>query len=323
MTQGVEIGCPLCSVQPLRSTCDNAAELIDHDIGMIAKTIRMLLAAMGFASIGGCAIAAEAAGAGTAANANSSLGSGIDLRYVDRAVRPQDDFYRAVNGKWLDTFEMPVDKARYGSFDKLREDTELQLKAIIEDVAKSTDAAPGSEAQKIRDLYNSFMNETKIEEAGIKPLVPLSARLDAAKDKGEVAALLASFNVLRINAPFSPVIHQDNRDSSKYVVDLRQGGLGLPDRDYYLDDKFKDVRARYATHVEKIFTLAGDRDAATSAREVVAMYAAPRAGPPRPRPCPTEPALRGSVGSTRWTAVSGRRRHPQSQRRESSGTRKA
>ena len=152
-------------------------------LGMIAKTVCTLLAAIGFASIGGSAIAAEPAGAGTAANANSSLGSGIDLKYVDPAVRPQDDFYRAVNGKWLDTFEMPVDKARYGSFDKLREDTELQLKAIIEDVAKSTDVAPGSEAQKIRDLYNSFMNEAKIEEVGTKPLVPLFARIDAVKDK--------------------------------------------------------------------------------------------------------------------------------------------
>jgi predicted metalloendopeptidase len=206
-----------------------------------------------------------------AANANSSLGSGIDLRYVDPAVRPQDDFYRAVNGKWLDTFEMPVDKARYGSFDKLREDTELQLRAIIEDVAKATDAAPGSEGQKIRDLYNSFMNEAKTEELGTKPLVPLFARLDAVKDKSDVVALLASFNILRIDAPFSPVVHQDNRDSSKYVVDLRQGGLGLPDRDYYLDDKFKDVRARYATHVEKMFSMIGDRDAATTAREVIAL----------------------------------------------------
>ena len=88
-------------------------------LGMIAKTVCTLLAAIGFASIGGSAIAAEPAGAGTAANANSSLGSGIDLKYVDPAVRPQDDFYRAVNGKWLDTFEMPVDKARYGSFVQL------------------------------------------------------------------------------------------------------------------------------------------------------------------------------------------------------------
>jgi len=236
---------------------------------MIAKTTRTLLAAIGLAAVSGGAIAAEPAA--TAGNAASSPVSGIDLSYVDPAVRPQDDFYRAVNGKWLDTFEMPVDKARYGSFDKLREDTELKLKAIIEDVAQSTDAAPGSEAQKIRDLYNSFMNEAKIEDAGTKPLEPLVARIDAVRDKDDVAALLARFNVLRIDAPFAPVVHQDNRDSSKYVVDLRQGGLGLPDRDYYLDDKFKDVRARYAMHVEKMLGMAGERDAAESAREIIAL----------------------------------------------------
>jgi len=238
---------------------------------MIAKTTHTLLAAIGLAAVSGCAIAAQPAGAAAAGNATSSPVSGIDLSYVDPAVRPQDDFYRAVNGKWLDTFEMPVDKARYGSFDKLREDTELQLKAIVEDVAKSTDAAPGSEAQKIRDLYNSFMNEAKIEDAGTKPLEPLFARIDAVRNKDDVAALLARFNVLRIDAPFAPVVHQDNRDSSKYVVDLRQGGLGLPDRDYYLDDKFRDVRARYAIHVEKMLAMAGERDAAESARELIAL----------------------------------------------------
>ena len=263
VTQNVEIACQLCSVQGPRSTCDNSPS-------MIAKTTRTLLAAIGLASVCGCAIAAEPAGAPMAAS-TSSLGSGIDLTYVDPSVRPQDDFYRAVNGKWLDTFEMPVDKARYGSFDKLREDTELQLRAIVEDLAKSVDTGPGSEAQKIRDLYNSFMNEAKIEEAGTKPLASLFARIDAVKNKDEVAALLASFNVLRIDAPFSPVVHQDNRDSSKYVVDLRQGGLGLPDRDYYLDDKFKDVRTRYATHVEKMLGMTGDRDAPTTAREVIAL----------------------------------------------------
>src|SRR5262249_40553157 len=83
--------------------------------------------------------------------------SGIDLQYVDRAVRPQDDLYRALNGKWLDTFVIPADKGRYGSFDRLRDDTELQLKAIVEEVAAAP-AVPGSEAQKIRDLYRSFMD---------------------------------------------------------------------------------------------------------------------------------------------------------------------
>jgi predicted metalloendopeptidase len=241
---------------------------------MIAKTTSTLLAVIGLASIGGHAIAANPAAAGTAADTNSPLGSGIDLGYVDRTVRPQDDFYRAVNGKWLDTFVMPVDKARYGSFDKLREDTELQLKAIVEDVAKATDAPEGSETQKIRDLYTSFMDEAKIEQLGAKPLSPLFARVDTIKDRSDVVAVLATFNGFRIDAPFFPFVHQDNRDSSKYVVDLRQGGLGLPDRDYYLDDRFKDVRAQYETHVEKLLGMAGEVNADRSAREIVALESA-------------------------------------------------
>ena len=102
---------------------------------------RTLLRVIGLALIASSAIAGEPVAAGKAANPDSSLSSGIELRYADSAVRPQDDFYRAVNGKWLDTFELPPDKPRYGTFDKIREDTELQLKAIIEDVAKSTDVA--------------------------------------------------------------------------------------------------------------------------------------------------------------------------------------
>ena len=140
-------------------------------------------AAIALALIAGHGLAAEPASTAMPADAPSVLGSGIDLRYVDPAVRPQDDFYRAVNGKWLDTFEMPVDKARYGSFDKLCEDTELQLKAIIEDVAKSSDAGQGSETQKIRDLYLSFMDEARIETLGTKPLGALFARLDAIRDQ--------------------------------------------------------------------------------------------------------------------------------------------
>ncbi len=229
---------------------------------------RILPAAIGLALIAGGAIAADPAGP---AKPGPSPGSGIDLRYVDTSIRPQDDFYRAVNGKWLDTFEMPADKGRYGSFDKLRDDTEVQLRTIVEEASKSPDAAPGSETQKIRDLYNSFMNEAKLEELGTKPIAPLFARIDSLKDKGDVAAMIAALNGLRVDAPFFPFIHQDNRDSTKYVVDLRQSGLGLPDRDYYLDDKFKDVRAQYVTHVAKMLGMAGERDADDAAQKIVAL----------------------------------------------------
>ncbi len=201
----------------------------------------------------------------------AELASGVDRTYIDTAVRPQDDFYRFVNGKWLDTFVIPADKARYGAFDKLRDDTELQVKALVEDAARATDAAPGSETQKIRDLYNSFMDEAKLQDLGAKPLAPLYARINTLKDKSDVAALIATFNALRIDAPYSPFVHQDNRDSTRYVVDLRQGGLGLPDRDYYLDDKFKEVRAQYFAHVKKMLDMAGVHDTAKAAGDILAL----------------------------------------------------
>jgi putative endopeptidase len=200
-----------------------------------------------------------------------ALGSGIDLRYTDPTVRPQDDLYRAVNGKWLDTFELPADKARYGSFDRLREDTEQQLKVIIEDAARSANAPPGSETQKIRDLYASFMGEAKLEELGIRPLAAQLARVDALQDKADVVALIGQLNVLRIDTPYRPIVHQDNRDSTRYVVDLRQGGLGLPDRDYYLEEKFGKTRTQYVAHLEKVLRMAGDREAANSAQRILAL----------------------------------------------------
>ena len=173
--------------------------------------IRILPVAFSLALLAGSATAAETAGPGSAPRA-----SGIDLRYVDPAVRPQDDFYRAVNGKWLDTFEIPADRGRWGTFDKLRQDTESQLRAIVEDAAKSSDAVEGSETQKIRDLYNSFMNEAKLEALGTAPIAPLLARdrLDQGHERPAIA-MIAALNGLRIDAPYFPFIHQDNRDSQQ------------------------------------------------------------------------------------------------------------
>ena len=155
---------------------------------------------------------------------------------------------------------MPADKGRYGC---IRQAPRRHRGAAQDDrrgsLANRRTPSPGSETQKIRDLYNSFMDEATLEELGTKPLAPLFARIDALKDKGDVAALIAHFNSLaHRRAVLRPFIHQDNRDSTKYVVDLRQSGLGLPDRDYYLDDKFKDVRAKYVAHVAKMLGMAGD-----------------------------------------------------------------
>jgi putative endopeptidase len=232
-----------------------------------------LLAAICFALNAGCST--EPARTETAAMHAMVPVSGIDLQYVDSAVRPQDDLYRALNGKWLDTFEIPADKAHYGVFDELRDRTLEKLRGIIENISRSEDATPGTDRQKIRDLYNSFMDEPKLEALSLKPLAAEFARIDALMDKKEIAALIGHFNRIGIAAPYTLQVRQDSsRDSSKFIVDLGQSGLGLPDRDYYLDDKLKDARVKYVAHVEKMLGMAGDKDAAISAKDILALETA-------------------------------------------------
>src|SRR5580698_7267314 len=200
------------------------------------------------------------------------LVSGIDIQYFDPSVRPQEDFYKHINGKWLAETEIPPDKGSYGSFMKLRDDSEAKLHAIIDGLQKSVDPSDPNQ-QKIADLYFSFMDEPTLESLGIKPLSGEFAKIDAVKDKKEIASLIAHFNEIGVAAPYSPVVHQDARDSTRYVFDLEQDGLGMPDRDYYLlnDDKLKEARARYGQHVQKMLELAGDKAAAANAKDVVAL----------------------------------------------------
>jgi predicted metalloendopeptidase len=203
------------------------------------------------------------------------LVSGIDSQYIDSSVRAQDDFYRHVNGKWLASTEIPPDKGRYGAFDKLNDDSQAQLRGIVEELQKSADASEPDQ-RKIADLYGSFMDEAVLEQLGLKPLDSEFGKIDALKSNADIPALIAHFNRIGISAPYTPQVHQDARDSTKYVFDLGQDGLGMPDRDYYLlnDPKLKQIRAQYAAHIEKMLTLAGDKRAAKDAKDVFAVETA-------------------------------------------------
>jgi predicted metalloendopeptidase len=217
-------------------------------------------------------LALESASALDTAKPSPSATSGIDLQYVDKSVRPQDDFFRFVSGKWLDTAEIPADRARTGSFDRLRDTAEEQLRAIIDDLAGAKNLAAGSEARKLADLYASFIDEAGVDKRGLKPLAAEFARIDALADKNGIAALLAHLNVLGVNAPIEAGIDQDAREATRYAVYFGQGGLGLPDRDYYLKDddaKLKGFRAEYAKHVAKMLTMAGQEDAEKTAQIIL------------------------------------------------------
>jgi len=201
--------------------------------------------------------------------------SGIESENVDNSIRVQDDFYLHVNGAWLKTAQIPVGRAAWGSFDQLRDGAVPQLRSIAEENA-GRNATPGSDAQKIGDLYASFMDETTLEQLGAKPLEPQFARIAALKDKSDIPALLAQFNREGINAPYEPGIHLDNRDATRYVIDISQSGLGMPDRDYYLasDANLTVVRGKYREHIAKMFTLLGDKDAEKNADDIMQLETA-------------------------------------------------
>ena len=234
---------------------------------------RFVVSALALVALAACGKKADAPATTAEATAPKVLASGVDTANFDPATRPQDDLFQAVNGKWLASFEIPADKSNYGSFTKLDDDAEKQLKTIIEEMAATESVATGTETQKIRDFYNAFMDEAKLEELGTKPLEPTFARIDALKSKADISGLMAALVREGYRMPLVPYIHQDNKNATEYIGDLYQSGLGLPDRDFYLlnDAKFKGLREGYLAHVEKMLTLAGIEKADQAAKVILAL----------------------------------------------------
>jgi predicted metalloendopeptidase len=211
----------------------------------------------------------------TLADESSTHSSGIQMQFVDQSIRPQDDFYQYVNGKWLASTAIPPDKGRYGSFDKLRDDAKEQLRGIVEALPATADEAD-SDQKKIDDIYASFMDEAALEKLGLTPLRHEFATIRALHDKKGIASLIAHFNRIGISAPYTPAVHQDARNSTVYVFDLIQDGLGMPDRDYYLldDAKLKQIREQYLQHIGRMLALADDADADHEASQILALETA-------------------------------------------------
>ena len=201
------------------------------------------------------------------------LTSGIDMANMDTSVRPQDDFFRYVNGTWLDTTEIPADQTNTGVFLDLRDKAREDVKAIIEDVSSKTDLEPGSDEQKVADLYNSFMNTERLNELGISSLDAELALIGAIADKDQLSAYFARSGINGGGGPFNIYIWVDAKDSTRYVTYMWQSGLGLPDRDYYFkeDERSVELREAYIAHVEKMFELAGFDNPAGSAERMMAL----------------------------------------------------
>jgi endothelin-converting enzyme/putative endopeptidase len=201
------------------------------------------------------------------------LTSGIELANMDSSVRPRDDFFRYVNGIWLETTEIPADRTNTGVFMDLRDKAREDVKAIIEDVASKTGLEAGSDEQKVADLYNSFMNAERLETLGLSPLESELARIDAIADKDELSAYFAHSAMIGGGGPLSLYFWVDAKDSTRYVSYVWQSGLGLPDRDYYFkeDDRSVELREAYVGHIESMFELAGFDDPAGSAEGLMAL----------------------------------------------------
>jgi putative endopeptidase len=208
--------------------------------------------------------------AAASADTPATLTSGIDVKYLDTAVRPQDDFYRYVNGKWIASVQIPADRARWGSFDELSELALSQTHDILEDLLKSHDLKD-PEQVKLAALYASFMDEAGVERLGLKPLDPEFARIDAIQSKKEIPGLIAHLNRLNVTSPYGPAIHQDAKDPATVVFDIGQNGLGMPDRDYYLldDPKLTHARDEYVAHMTRMMQWAGDKSAADDAHRIL------------------------------------------------------
>ncbi len=204
---------------------------------------------------------------------------GVDSQSIDRSIKPGDDFYRYANGKWLATTTIPAGQMSYDNRAMLNEKTALRVRGLIRDAA-TADSVKGSVTQKAGDFYTSFMDEKIIEAKGMTPLVDKMAAISAIVDKTSLSAYLGStlnseVDGLTANADhiFGVWINQGFEDSEHNLPHIWQGGLGLPDRDNYLDasPKAVELRAQYQAHIAAVLKLAGVTDAETKAAQVLTL----------------------------------------------------
>jgi len=197
----------------------------------------------------------------------------IETANMDSSVKPGDNFYAFVNGKWLKTAEIPATETGIGSFLDVYNRTKEHLKIILEDAAKSG-AAEGTIEQKVGDFYASGMDSATIEKLGYDPVKPYLQQIDAIKTPKEVMQFVASQQIVNNNILFSFGVAADDKNSARNIAVYSQGGLGLPDRDYYFktDPATLAIVKAYKEYIIKLFTLTGS-DSVTAAKDMELVYA--------------------------------------------------
>ncbi len=185
------------------------------------------------------------------------VSSGITLDNMDKNIRAQDDFYRHVNGKWLNEFELPADKSNYGAFTQLAELSRVRVQAIIDEVSM-TDNAQGSSEQKIADIYRGYMDTETINAKGLTPLQSELAKIDAIQNRDDLSEYMGYADIYG-SSPLGMYVYIDQKKSDEHIVYMGQSGLGLPNRDYYFkeDEKSQNIRDKYQQHISNMFSLAG------------------------------------------------------------------
>jgi endothelin-converting enzyme/putative endopeptidase len=210
-------------------------------------------------------VAATAAETGT-----DGPSSGVYIDNMDQSTRPQDDFFRYVNGAWLDKAEIPADRVRWGSSYEIIERNENRMRVILDETA-AADAEPGSDTQKIRDYFNAYMDEERANLRGVSALAEAFARIDTIENHDDVLAQFGWSIQRGVGDPFDFYVDRDREDTSRSLFYLWQGGLGLPDRDYYLkdDEKFGQIRTDYTAYIERILELSNIEAPAAAAQRIM------------------------------------------------------
>ena len=216
-------------------------------------------------------------GSAQAATAKPELGTwGVDLSSRDTKVQPGDDFDRLANGTWKDAYVLKDYETDFGSFDMLSDRSEEQVNAIIKDMAARTDLKAGSDEMKIRDLYNSYMDQAARDAKGVEAIRPMLDRIAKIDSKTKLVEAFGRADVDGTNAAIGVGIDIDRKDPDAYLVSVGVAGLGLPDKDYYTnpDERFVKIRAEYLKHIEAMLGFAGVKDGRARAEKILALEAA-------------------------------------------------
>ena len=186
----------------------------------------------------------------------SVVNSGIDLSYQDENTRAQDDLFVHVNGKWLEEYAIPADRAVDGAFRTLYDRAEVDVQTIIEESADANPPA-GSDAQKIGDLFSSFMDADRAEQLGVTPIADELTAISDATDLVTLAGVLGSLQRTGVSGAIGHYVDTDAKQSDRYLVHFSQSGIGLPDESYYRQDEYAEIRSSYLEHISKMFALSG------------------------------------------------------------------